>query len=411
MAEKNIGAFDEGDYSEITHVVGVPEQDPSADVDPILVPKASFKGDKGDTGAEGPQGSQGIQGPTGPAGAKGDTGEKGDTGDQGPEGPSGGQGPAGPQGDPGEPGPSAVPDEYGIFDEAKVTQIETAAVDWIMLIVANGDERVDDTQPPALNGDMSGHLVMFDATSGNVWRDFGPIVGIQGPAGPAGAAGSAGPQGIQGPKGDKGDTGDIGPEGPEGPQGPQGVAGATGPKGDKGDKGDQGDPGPDGAQGPTGASGPPGDTGPAGAKGDKGDTGAAGAAGSAGPKGDPGDTGPKGDRGDVPLTTIISNNTTSMQFVLDHAEKYVRMTNAAAKQVVMHNNSNVPFPFTPEGETTTIVVENAGAGLMTVLEWGGAGVTIFRKSGYTNTVRQYGSVVLTKVGTNEWVMVGDLEPE
>lgn len=39
MVDKNIGTFDEGDYTEITHFVAVSAQGPSVDVNPLLIPK------------------------------------------------------------------------------------------------------------------------------------------------------------------------------------------------------------------------------------------------------------------------------------------------------------------------------------------------------------------------------------
>ncbi len=371
MAEKNIGTFDVDTYDNITHVVGVPSQGPSVDVNPKLVPKASFKGDTGNTGATGATGAQGIQGIQGPKGDTGDAGAQGDTGPAGAAGATGATGPAGAKGDTGDPGPSVVPDEYGIFDEAKVTEIVTAAVDWVFLIVADGDERVNQTLPAALNGDMSGHIVMYDVTAGNIWRDFGPIVGIQGPAGPAGtngadgADGADGAQGIQGPQGVKGDTGD------EGPQGPQGIQGVPGVDGVDGDDGTDGATGPQGIQGIQGV---------------KGDT---------------------GDTGVVPLTTILTVSGGTHTFELAAAEKYHRFTNASTKTITVPPNSTQAFPFTGEGQTTTLVGINAGAGLMTIAA--GAGVTLNYKSNLSLTVAQWGSFVLTKVGTNVWDLAGDLE--
>lgn len=342
MADKNIGQFDVGSYADITHVAGVPAQGPAVDVSPLLVPKAAFVG---------PQGIQGDPGPQGPAGTNGANGAPGATGATGATGA---------KGDKGDPGPSMIPDEYGNFNEAKITAITTAAVDWVFLIVAGGDTRTDKTQPPALNGDKSGYLIMYDVAGGNVWRDFGPIVGIPGP---------------QGPEGDPGAPGVNGADGADGADGAQGAQGIQGPKGD------QGDPGPQGPAGTAGADGAPGPT---------------------GPKGD------KGDRGDAPLTTISSKGVTSYLLVTADAEKYIRMTNAASKVVTVATNATQPMPFTAEGETTTIVVENAGAGIMTISP--ASGVTFRTKAGYTLTVHQYGSIVLTKVGDDEWVIVGDLEP-
>lgn len=134
-----------------------------------------------------------------------------------------------------------------------------------------------------------------------------------------------------------------------------------------------------------------------------------------GPKGDPGDPGeqgaqgPKGDAGVVPLTTLGETSSTSYTLSLSDAEKYIRMTSIVAKTVTIPINGNVAFPYVALGETTTIGIFNDGPGLMTIGTE--AGVTLNLKAGYTLTVPQYGGVVITKVGTNVWDIVGDLEPE
>jgi hypothetical protein len=259
----------------------------------------SLVGPEGPQGAQGIQGVQGIQGEEGPQGEQGIQGIQGEAGPTGAEGPQGVPGadgadgvagPQGPQGIPGENGLSLTIDEYGILDEAKVTEIETAAVDWWFLVDPDGDDRVDNTQPPGINGDMERHLVVYRAAPIDAWFDFGQFTGIDGPIGPQGPQGVqgnpgvAGPQGIQGPAGPQGIQGNPGPQGIQGNVGPQGPAGATGPAGksayqsalDTGFVGTEaawiaslegpaGPQGIQGVQGIQGIQGPPGATGATGA--------------------------------------------------------------------------------------------------------------------------------------------------
>lgn len=195
---------------------------------------------------------------------------KGDQGIQGVPGANGADstvpGPAGPAG---PPGPGTTPDEFGNLTEAKISQIQTADVDWIFIvnpesnIAPSGDLRVNKTVPAALNGDMTGHMIRYQA-SDNSWTDFGRWSGIPGqpgatgPAstvpGPAGAAaqmaigtvttlpsGSSAtasvtgtapnfslnlglPSGPAGSNGANGATGATGATGPAGPQGPAYIA-------------------------------------------------------------------------------------------------------------------------------------------------------------------------------------------
>lgn len=222
----------------------------------------------------GEQGPQGIQGPDGPQGSEGPQGPEGDVGPQGPagaDGEQGLQGPAGPQGAPGVQGASLTIDEYGNLDEAKVTAIETADVDWWFLVNPGGDDRVNQTLPAGISGDMERHLIVYRA-SDNSWSDYGQFTGIQGPAGPQGPQGVQGPNGTPGAPGAPGPQGSVGPAGPQGPVGPAGIsayqvavnngfvgtesawlASLEGPQGPQGIQGIQGIQGPEGDPGPAGA--------------------------------------------------------------------------------------------------------------------------------------------------------------
>lgn len=168
-----------------------------------------------------------------PKGAKGDPGAQGIQGIQGNPGVPGAQGPQ---------GPGTTPNEYGDLTEAKITEIQTAAVPWIFIVNPNGDDRTNPAVPASIAGNMSGHMLSWSPDNG--WVDYGMWTGVQGPQGPAGTPGSAG---VAGPApnlvigtvttGTPGVTisgttpnytlNFVLPPGTEGPQGP---AGATGPK-------------------------------------------------------------------------------------------------------------------------------------------------------------------------------------
>lgn len=321
-------------------------------------------GPAGEDGAAGAQGPAGEQGPIGPAGPQGDVGPQGpagadgEQGPMGPQGPAGADGPAGPQGEQGPTGAQGpqggglVPDEYGDLTDAKVAQIQAAAVDWVFLVNPEGDLRADQNVPAGIAGDMERHLIMYHAGT-NTWSDYGQFTGVEGPAGP---------QGIQGP---------AGPAGSQGPMGPQGEQGIQGPKGDTGDVGAQGPQGP------------------------------------AGPKGDTGETGAQGPAGVVPLTQLVSTPSTAYTLLLENAEKYHRFTAAATKTVTVPDNATAAFPYVAAG-ATTIALVNAGTGLLTIAP--AAGVTINKRSDLSYTLVAFATAVLTKVGINEWDLSGDMEP-
>ena len=102
-------------------------------------------------------------------------------------------GPVGPEsqvpGPQGAVGPALTPNEHAVFNEAKVTSIQTADIDWV--IVVDNDTRSNQASPASIAGDMSGHMLKF-RTSDNTWLDLGQWRGPQGIEGPPGPAGGGG---------------------------------------------------------------------------------------------------------------------------------------------------------------------------------------------------------------------------
>lgn len=187
-------------------------------------------GPEGPEGPQGPAGTDGADGAQGVAGPEGPQGDAGPEGPEGPQGPAGADGPAGAQGIPGVQGASLTIDEYGVLDEAKVTAIETADVDWWFLVNPGGDDRVNNLLPAGIAGDMERHLIVYRA-SDNSWSDYGQFTGIQGPAGPQGPQGNPGVQGSAGPAGPQGVPGSTGAQGPQGIPGTAGTNGTNGTNG------------------------------------------------------------------------------------------------------------------------------------------------------------------------------------
>lgn len=77
----------------------------------------------------------------------------------------------------GEQGPMAVADQTADFDEALITDIETADVDWIVSI--DEDIRSNKTVPSTISGDKTGHWVRY-AAADNSWTDLGRWLGYPG---------------------------------------------------------------------------------------------------------------------------------------------------------------------------------------------------------------------------------------
>jgi len=88
---------------------------------------------------------------------------------------------------------------------------------------------------------------------------------------------------------------------------------------------------------------------------------------------------------------------------LSDANKYIRLTSASAATVTLPTNAAAGFPL-----WTTITYEQTGAGAITFVE---AGVQINKAATHQRVTNgQYSVVSVTKVGTNEWTLYGNLEP-
>jgi hypothetical protein len=100
--------------------------------------------------------------------------------------------------------------------------------------------------------------------------------------------------------------------------------------------------------------------------------------------------------------TITTNRqTSSYTFALADRGKLVEMNVAAANNLSVPLNSNVPFPI-----GTKIDVTQYGAGQTTILAT--VGVTIRTANGWTKLNAQYAAATLIKIGTDEWYLFGNL---
>jgi hypothetical protein len=270
------------------------------------------------------------------------------TGPVGPTGPAGNFGPTGPTG----------PQGSGISLLGSYATIELLEAD----------------NPTGNAGDgylVAPNLYIWDDQN-LAWINAGPFVGPTGPTGSTGPSvtGPTGPTGLQGPTGPEG-----GPTGPTGATGATGAAGPTGPTGAS----IIGPTGPQGAAstvtGPTGATGPS-VTGP---------TGAVGA------------TGPQGTWDTVQPIEVKSDTYT---LVLGDAGKLIRCTKGTAMSIIIPTNAAEAYSV---GQRVDIM--QYGAGQVTVS--GDTGVTL--RSTPTNKLRAtYSSASIIKIGTDEWVLAGDL---
>lgn len=99
------------------------------------------------------------------------------------------------------------------------------------------------------------------------------------------------------------------------------------------------------------------------------------------------------------LAVSISAQTTNYALVLGDSARFIEMGSSSAITLTVPNNDTVAFPV---GSQVTVV--QTGSGQITIS--GAAGVTVNARIG-TKLSGQWSAGVLTKRGTNLWVLNGD----
>jgi hypothetical protein len=267
-------------------------------------------------------------------------------------------GPTGPQGETGPTGPQGVTGPQGAGVQVLGSYLDV--------------ESLESDNPTGTIGDA--YLVGTDlyiwSDLNSEWVNAGTFVGDTGPTGATGPS-VTGPQGPTGPIGATGPTGPSGgPTGPEGPTGPTGSQGPTGPAGTTG---------PTGA--PSTVTGPTGPTGPS----------------VTGPTGAVGPTGPEGT-----WSTAQPISTKSANYTLDTADAgyLLKCTSGSSTQILIPTNAAEAFSI---GQRVDILQH--GAGQITVAP--DTGVTL-RATPTAKLRAQYSTASVVKIGTDEWLLVGDL---
>ena len=103
--------------------------------------------------------------------------------------------------------------------------------------------------------------------------------------------------------------------------------------------------------------------------------------------------------------TTFNRRTSNYTMSLSDASKLIEMNVASANTVNIPTNTQVAFRV-----GTKIDVVQYGAGQTTITASNGSGVQIRTANNYFKINARYGAATLTKVGTNEWYMFGNLTP-
>ena len=102
----------------------------------------------------------------------------------------------------------------------------------------------------------------------------------------------------------------------------------------------------------------------------------------------------------IPFPAINSTAATAYTLTLANNNNTVQFTAATAVAVTIPTNATAAFPIGSQ-----ILLLQYGAGQLTV---GGAGVTIRASGGKLKSAVQYSLLTLLKIGTDEWVLGGDI---
>lgn len=101
---------------------------------------------------------------------------------------------------------------------------------------------------------------------------------------------------------------------------------------------------------------------------------------------------------DIPLY----RKTNSYTLVLSDKGAQIDMNTASPCTVTIPTNASVPFD-----DKTQIMISQYGTGQVTIV--GQAGVVIRSSGGKTKLFDQYSAATIKKIGTNEWLLIGNLK--
>jgi len=104
---------------------------------------------------------------------------------------------------------------------------------------------------------------------------------------------------------------------------------------------------------------------------------------------------------EIVTKNINTYSSTLNNLVLADAHKIIKVDNANANDLRIPTNASHAFPI-----GTEIVIVQYGAGQTTVAPT--AGVTMHSSGGKNKLSAQYSQATLIKIGTNEWVLSGDI---
>lgn len=100
----------------------------------------------------------------------------------------------------------------------------------------------------------------------------------------------------------------------------------------------------------------------------------------------------------------MDTKTTSYTIALNDVDKLIKVDSSSNLEVLIPAQSSVNFPI-----GSRLEVYRAGTGEVTIAAVGSSGVTVRSKYNNNRISVQYSGAMLTKVGSDEWLLIGDLK--
>jgi hypothetical protein len=100
----------------------------------------------------------------------------------------------------------------------------------------------------------------------------------------------------------------------------------------------------------------------------------------------------------------IDEKTTSYTIALNDIDKLIKVNSSSNLEVIVPAQSSVNFPI-----GSRLEIYRAGTGEVAIVAAGGSGVTIRSKLNNNKISVQYSGAMLTKIGSDEWHLIGDLK--
>jgi hypothetical protein len=100
----------------------------------------------------------------------------------------------------------------------------------------------------------------------------------------------------------------------------------------------------------------------------------------------------------------IDEKTSAYTIALKDVDKMIKVNSSSNLELLIPAESSVNFPI-----GSRLEVIRAGTGDVTIASVSGAGVTIRSKNNNAKISTQFSGAMLTKIGTNEWHLIGDLK--